>query len=121
MTPFAFTKISNSIMVLFPSYFRLIKSFCAVNYFAKSKASVFSNNNFGRQHIFHYLDDFCSQSGISGANVQDTVTAHVLRGTFITELFELGPAPTAVALSNEHRSLKSLESYKNVQGDLGLP
>lgn len=62
----------------------------------------------------------CNQFEISGAGVRGIMTAHKLRGMFVTRLFELGHAPIAVAPQTRRRSLKSLDSYTIFRGTLGL-
>lgn len=88
--------------------------FYAVNYFAKSNNLTlhFSRTVISGVNKFCNINEACNQSGISGAGVWDIVTGHGLRGTVITRLFELGHAPTAVALLTGCKSRKSLESYK---------
>lgn len=61
--------------------------------------------------------EFCN---ISGSGVRETVTAHEMRGTASSKLFELSHALPEVFLRTGHRLLKSLESYKKLHEPLGL-
>lgn len=67
-----------------------------------------------------YATDTCEFRGIYGSSVTETITAHELGGAVTGKRFECVYAPSAVPLRTEHRSFKSLKSYKNLHKIFGL-
>lgn len=92
-----------------------------VNFFPKSRKSFFKNGNIGRDQILRYVEDVCNLNGISGSRIRGNMTMHELRGIFTSRFFEYRYALSNVPMRTGHRFLKSLKSYKNLYGSLGLP
>lgn len=67
-----------------------------------------------------YVSDACEIFGIFGSFVNETVTAHGLKGSVFRNIFECGHALSAVGLRNGQCYLKSFEPYMNSDGSLGL-
>lgn len=74
----------------------------------------------GRDQFSREVSDACNFCGIYGYGVIGTVTAHQLRGTVTSTILACRHASSAVTISTDHSSLKSLESYKYSQGLSGL-
>lgn len=70
------------------------------------------NFKLGRDQLLRSVSSTFASFDISGSKDRDTMTAHGLRGTVISRLFECGHATSAVALRPDNRSLKSLELIK---------
>lgn len=99
------------------------KFFLSVNYFGSTdnskKRNFFKRQNLGEGTISKYVKEACDSVGVVGEGVRDQFTAHGLRATCITFLFEAGHQMQVIARKSGHRDPRSALSYHNTQGVLG--
>lgn len=66
-----------------------------------------------------YVKDACDAVGVVGEGVRKHMTAHGLRTTYITFLFEAGFQFQVIARKTGHRDPRSALAYHNTDGVLG--
>lgn len=93
--------------------------FMAANPHARSRGEFFTKQHLGKNSFSRIANDTCALLGIKGTGFAEGMTAHGLRGTVVSLLFENGSGDASVALRTGHLDLRSLQSCHNLQGRLG--
>ena len=96
--------------------------FLSVNYaFQKNKYDTyFKNCKLGAKTLPKYVKRVCELLNITGDGVRHSFTAHGIRATCITNLFEAGFERESIATKTGHRQPKSLKGYQSTRGALGF-
>ena len=80
----------------------------------------FTSQNLGKNTFSTIVERVCKKLGIRGDGAYSVVTAHGLRATIVTMLLEAGYDDATITLRTGHKDLKSLRSYHNLRGSIGL-
>lgn len=92
----------------------------SINQATYDKTKFFKTDvNLGEQTIGKYITHACDALGIKGLGTRDHITAHGLRATVITQLFEMGQSATCVQLRSGHKSIETLKEYRTLRGQTG--
>lgn len=98
-----------------------LRFFLSVNYsFKPDQISTFyKKSNLGPRTISNYVTQTCKDLQIVGEGTRECFTAHGLRATAITNMFEQGIEAESISKFTGHRNPKSLKGYQSTRGALG--
>lgn len=85
--------------------------FLAINLNGKKMMDFFKRQHLGHKMFSQIIKEVCRNAGVAGTGFANSMTAYGLRGTVVTQLFELGCADAAVAMRTGQRDLRYFKNY----------